>query len=692
MNRFAAATAAILLAGAALAPLSAGATAPAPPTGLAEGASPGQGVVSYTADFFAVYKPNTAWDMVRRLPGFSFDPGAQVRGFADAAGNVLIDGERPTSKQDDLGTALSRIQADQVERIDVISGGAPGIDMQGHTVMANVILKTGGVREGVVQLQDKLSLQSGRNIPGSRLEYTQKDNGQSFTIGFLEGGYLDNGAGSGPHTTSDGTGDVFYASHLWTSAFGYTSSLTSAFETPLAGGRFRINGLIGLDNYIDHEADTAYLPPVGGNDAYSDKADNFKGELGVHYTHDLGPQATIETLVIQQAARHYEQSIFDEVGDDQLFSIKNLTSETIGRSVVTYTPWSYLTLETAVEGAYNTLDTGTFYAVNSVLQPLPAANEQVSEKRGELQFKSTWTPMSQYTVEAGVRLEDSNVAATGDVQEGKSLFYLKPRVVFIWAPEKNDQVRLRVEREVGQLDFGAFSASGSLNVGGLHAGNPNVVPQQDWVYESAFEHRFWNGGDATVTLRHEDITDAVDRIAIFDAQAQAFFDEGGNLPKGTENDLIADLTIPLDLLGLKNAQFKTTGTWRETQVIDPITGMARPQSGVHPFEWGAHYTQDLTALSSTWGMDFFDGFTEHDYRFDEIDVFHFNASLNAYYEYKPTPKLSFRVDAINLFSHGIQKTITDYAGPRNLNPVPDEIDFRSQQIGSLLNFRVRRTF
>jgi len=691
MTRLAATTAAILLAGAALAPVSAGATAPAPPTGLAEGASPGEGVVSYAADFFAVYKPNTAWDMVRRLPGFSFDPGAQVRGFADAAGNVLIDGERPTSKQDDLGTALSRIQADQVVRIDVISGGAPGIDMQGHTVMANVILKSGGVREGVVSLQDKISLQSGVEIPGSRLEWTQKANDQSFEIAFLNGGFVDNGSGSGPHTTSDGTGDVYYSSHLWTKAGGTYASLTSTFETPLLGGRFRINGLIGLDNYIDHEADDASFP-ADGDDTYKDENDDVRGEIGVHYTHDLGPQATLETLAIQQSSRQHELSLYDAVGDDEYFSIKNLTDESIVRSTLTYTPWRFLTLESAVEGAYNTLDTGTLYAVNSILQPLPAADEQVAEKRGELAFKATWTPMAQYTVEAGVRLEDSQVVATGDVQEGKSLSYVKPRVVFIWAPNPTNQVRLRIEREVGQLDFGAFAASGSLNVGGLHAGNPNVVPQQDWVYESAFEHRFWTGGDATVTLRHEDITDALDRIPIYDPLAQTYFDEGGNLPKGTENDLIADFTVPLDRLGLKDAQFKTTATWRETEVIDPTTFQSRPQSGVHPFEWGAHFTQDLTQLNSTWGVDFNNGWVETDYRFDEIDVFRFEPSFNAYYEYKPTPRLGLRVDAINLFSHGITKVITDYAGPRNLYSVPDEIDSRTQEIGSLVNFRIRRTF
>ena len=100
-----------------------------------------QGVISYTPAEFAESRPNTALDMISRLPGFSFDGGDSVRGFAGAAGNVLIDGQRPTIKTDSLGDTLNRITIDQVERIDVIRGSVPGVDMQGQTVVANVIRK-----------------------------------------------------------------------------------------------------------------------------------------------------------------------------------------------------------------------------------------------------------------------------------------------------------------------------------------------------------------------------------------------------------------------------------------------------------------------------------------------------------------------------------------------------------------------
>src|SRR3954471_18704845 len=102
-----------------------------------------KGVSVYPPSFFADARPATALDMVNRLPGFSLDTGTgtAVRGFAGTAGNALVDGARPTAKNDDLFTILGRIPAASVERIELIRGSAPGIDMQGQSVVANIVRK-----------------------------------------------------------------------------------------------------------------------------------------------------------------------------------------------------------------------------------------------------------------------------------------------------------------------------------------------------------------------------------------------------------------------------------------------------------------------------------------------------------------------------------------------------------------------
>ena len=690
------ATGAVLAIAAAFAAGAAHANAPDLPATatLSQPPAPGaQGVVVYTAADFAAARPGTAFDMILRLPGFSFDGGAQVRGFADAAGNVLIDGQRPTSKQDDLSEALKRIAADQVDRIEVIRGGAPGIDMQGRTVLANVVRRKGaGSAQGAVTLQDKVVTQDGRNLPKAVLEWTRRTDDHSLELALKTAGFVDDVSGDGPHTTRGADGAVDYAAHLWTQASARESTLTSAYEGPLAGGKLRINGLVQLDTYLDHEADTASLPTTNGDDVYKDASDTLKSELGAHFTRALGGKATLETLVLQQLSRTHEHSFYRaDLGgapDDEFYDVATVNAESIARATLRYQARPTLTLETALEGAYNTQGVATIYTINAIPQSLPAANEHVAETRGEAALSATWAASARYTLEAGLRLEASSVRATGDVQGSKTLFYPKPRIVLTWSPDPKDQLRLRLEREVGQLDFAAFSATGSLNTGGLHAGNPRVTPQQSWVAEAALERRFWKTGDATLTLRRLQISDAVDHI-IGQAGGMAF-DEGGNLKRGWENDLVADVTLPLDALGLKDAQLKASGTWSETQVTDPSTGQARPQSGIHPSTVEAHFTQDLTRWRSSWGVDFINGWTETDYRFDEVDVLRYGARFSVFFEYKPNPALSVRAEADNLFSQGWRHSVASYDTPRSVASRPDQLDIRDLQYGPLLSLRVRR--
>ena len=60
-------------------------------------------LVSYEASFFERYQPNTALDMVNQLPGFVLEDGGDSRGFASAAGNILINENLPSAIGNELG-------------------------------------------------------------------------------------------------------------------------------------------------------------------------------------------------------------------------------------------------------------------------------------------------------------------------------------------------------------------------------------------------------------------------------------------------------------------------------------------------------------------------------------------------------------------------------------------------------------
>src|SRR5262245_30615465 len=92
------------------------------------------GVQAFEPAFFARFSPVTAFDMVRQLPGFTIDEGeSNLRGFGATAGNVLIGGQRPTTKTS-LSDELGRIAARDVLRIELIGAAQAGeIDVRGYT-------------------------------------------------------------------------------------------------------------------------------------------------------------------------------------------------------------------------------------------------------------------------------------------------------------------------------------------------------------------------------------------------------------------------------------------------------------------------------------------------------------------------------------------------------------------------------
>ena len=97
-------------------------------------------LINYDSNYFDRYQPRTALDMVNQVPGFVVDNGDNTRGFGAAAGNVLINGRRPSAKQNSPSNFLARIDTSQVKQIELIRSQLPGIDMLGHSALVNIVL------------------------------------------------------------------------------------------------------------------------------------------------------------------------------------------------------------------------------------------------------------------------------------------------------------------------------------------------------------------------------------------------------------------------------------------------------------------------------------------------------------------------------------------------------------------------
>ena len=94
----------------------------------------------YEAPQFARFAPQTALDMVGQIPGFQISQVSSDRGLGEASQNVLINGQRITGKSNDAQTALSRIAANSVIRLEIADGATLNVSGLNGQVL-NVVTK-----------------------------------------------------------------------------------------------------------------------------------------------------------------------------------------------------------------------------------------------------------------------------------------------------------------------------------------------------------------------------------------------------------------------------------------------------------------------------------------------------------------------------------------------------------------------
>jgi hypothetical protein len=674
--------------------------------GAQENPAPSQAATPrYNLDYFASQNPKTALDLVNWLPGFTFSAGdASVRGLSGASGNVLIDGERPADKNFTLNQILQRIAVSQVEYVEVIRGSAANVDMLGQSVVANVVRKKTAADSGALSASQGYFI-SGHHAPSLTLEGTQHD-GQGRTLsGALSlSKYVEASGGDGPQFRRNAAGAVLGERSVNLAAAGWTGFAFGVFQTPAWQGLLGLNGNLAWTDYNNREIDQIHLPaqavtslrehlggPLGGQ---------LQGQVGANFKRSFGDSITSETVALLRLRGQSFSSRLTAPASSQFFSERDHTGELTGRSTLRYQQAANLTFELGLEGAYNWLGTNSSFQFNPFSIPLPNARAAVSEARGEGSAKLIWKAGPVLELEGGIRLEASTIISHADVRQETSLFYPKPRLALTYTPTNADQVRLRLEREVGQLDFNNYVASSALDTGSIRAGNVSIVPQQEWTAEIAYERRFWSGGVASLTYRHSLLSDVVDRVPIRDpANVAASFDAPGNIGSGLQDALVAALTLPLDRLGLDHAQIKASGTFQWSSVTDPTTGLKRGITNLNPKEYSIDFRQDWPEWRASWGASLVTpcfasitakGCTRSQYRFNEIDILHAAPALGLFAEYQPMPDIFLRLEASNILGAVYERAVNIYGGPRDAIPL-SYVDDRRLDSSPSVKISLRQT-
>jgi len=648
----------------------------------------------YEAAYFSTFSPSNALDVVERTPGFTLDAGAEVRGFGQAAGNVVINGARPSSKSDTLTTILARIPASRVLRVEVGPGDLFGAEYAGRPQVLNLVLTATGGLAGTLDAAVHRDF-SGQVTPTGNLSGLLRRGRSTFN---LSAGY-DNRhfPEEGPDAvTVPPNGALVESRYRRNNIANHTLSTAGSWE--LAGGDNRTahaNFRLSHDQFVLGQ--TNDVMPVGGTPRDDRLLQNYR-------THDfeIGGDVTRPLLgggikLIGLATRRHRITVDESVNRVQSQVVGGFVqnvAEQRDESLLRLT-WSRADLhgwsvEAGAEAAINRLDSDvnlSSVAAGGALTriDLPVDQAVVTEDRGEAFLNAGRALSRALRMDLGLIYETSRLRVRGDTRADRTLRFLKPKAAFDWRPRGGWHVQLSVARTVAQLDFHDFISGAELANNRVNGGNPDLVPQRAWELLATVEHPILGDGIAKLEGGYNRISLVQDRIP-----TPQGFDAPGNLGSGTQAFVRGTLDAPLSQLGIGGGHLAVHGTLQSTSVEDPYTHRNRRFSGIPSWQLDASFRQDLGRFA--WGVTYTGQPTLSFFRLDERDNINgAHLYVSAFAEYRPTRRTTLTFNIDNLFNDFATRYRTFYS-PNRSTLDPSRFEYRERNAHVDFSLRLRQSF
>lgn len=647
----------------------------------------------YEAAFFKAFSPSNALQIVQRVPGFTLETGdASVRGFGQAAGNVVINGQRPSSKADTLDVILSRIPASRVARVEVGPGDLFGSDYAGKAQVLNLVLTSQGGLAGSVTgilhrdftgrlypeasvsallrrgkstfnasigVNDNQTVEEGydtlKALPSQQLlEYRRKTNYTSDPNGFVSGSWdYDGGANRTAHLNARAALDLF--------------ALTQANRVIPTGGIVRNDHL--TERYHRHEYE------LGGDVTRPLLGGGLKLVALATRRHRVNKDVSlnrVDSVIVDG----FGQTLDDE-RDETLARLTWAKPKLLGWAV-----------EIGAEAVVNRLrsDVDLFEFApgggSTTTIPLPIGHAVVTEHRAETFVNASRPLGSKLRVDLGLTYEASHLTVTGDAKAARTLQFLKPKAVLDWRPGHGWHASLSLQRTVAQLQFEDFISAAELSNNRVNGGNANLQPQRAWESLATLEHPILGDGVVKLEAGYNRVQLVQDRVP-----TPQGFDAPGNLGDGEMRIARLRLDAPLKRFGIKGGRLSAYISYVGTSVVDPYTHRARPFSGSSDLVVDVNFRQDLGKFA--WGVELSGNTPVTFYRLDELDR---NSSAWPYVipfvEWRPDRRTSLNFTLDNATGIAAFRNRTFFE-PSRANPVPSLVDrrVRNRHIVPMLTFK-----
>ena len=623
--------------------------------------------VIYDASFFEPYTTVSAADMLRWVPG-----GAALmpdnnrrrrnqpdkRGFGSGGDQILINGKRISGKSNDISSAMERIQASVVSRIEVIRGTTAGLDVRSEGTLINIVLT-----EEVSGGSGSWQLHSG--FYGDSPEY---DGLVSYSDSAGKLNYLVS-AEYGPYnrgTDEDRFEEYFTpdTNTLFEQRDIHKPQLNEELVLNTSGNWSFENGdILNLNARIadkqEEDTETTVVTvigdPVTENLLNLSLEDRLDWEIGGDLENRIGTNGIWKTRTIYTNKSGDESEFVSlsstvpgNVPSQSLVLTDELATETIIRSSYSWPLTSSQNLELGIEGAQNTLEKEVLLfevLPDGSLDPIDIFNSNSDVEENRYEFFSThfWQMRQDVALESALNFEYSKIEQSGlDVDTARSFTYIKPRFDLRWDLDDSNQFRGSLERTVSQLDFGDFVASFDSEDDTVDAGNPDLEPEKAWEWKFTYERRLADdAGVLEAQFFYNDIEDHIDKVAATD-----IISAPGNIGDAEQYGVQLKGSWRLDPIRLEGAVIDLTYKWQDTETTDPFTGAKRVMRYKPINSYSVRFRHDIAAwrINYTIDVDWWGKREQHEITFrDRNDSL--KPNINASIQYRLTDQLLIWFDS-----------------------------------------------
>ena len=650
----------------------------------------------FTPADFARYAPRNALDMLREVPGFQIQGEDRERGLGTASGNILINGERFTSKSTSARDQLSRIPADSVVRIEIVDGATldiPGLRGRVANIVSNT---TGGGLAGQFRWQPQFSTgPANPRLTQGEVSVSGARGPVDFTIALANDNFY--GGSQGDVTIVDALGVVDRRVNK-EKGFSNSPRLSGVFRVGLGGDASATLNLSYNRHWFDQEEFEyrvgSALPRL--SDAFDSSNRRREYEIGGEVVFGVGPgRLKLIALDTAQTSDFTTEALFLRAGQADAgtrFTRMSDEGERIGRAEYN---WAMLggDWQLSGEAAFNRLDQESALAVLDesgafIDVPFPGASGGVREDRYQavLSYGRVLTDRLSMQVTAGG--EYSTIAQTGSAALSRTFKRPKGSLALAWAASDTLDLNLSLARKVGQLDFDDFLASVNLSDDNQNAGNNELRPEQSWDVELEATRDFGEWGSATLTGFARRITDFITIIPVGDAGGES----RGNIDSAEAYGARLSATVQLVPMGFTGAKLDVEALWEESDLLDPVTGFSRRFDGDKYREIELELRQDVPGSDWAWGAEYRRTKFGNYYRVAEFGFDYRVPQFGAVYlEHKDVWGMTVKGRLGNLFDSGSLLRREVFAGPRSDGVLLFTED-RFRKIGLVAEFAVSGSF